>query len=97
MLISCSSCNAKYLVNSADLKPNGRNVQCAKCDFQWFQEPIISYKEQSDSFFTSIDNNQTNIDVNSPVSNLPSTYVKNSKPSIVNSFLVIFFFGYLDH
>ena len=95
MLISCSSCNAKYLVNSADLKPNGRNVECAKCNFQWFQEPTISYKEQSDSFSASIDNNQSNIDVNSSVANLPSTYVKNSKPSIVNSFLVAFFLAIL--
>ena len=37
MLITCSSCNSKYLVNSADLKPNGRIVRCAKCGFDWFQ------------------------------------------------------------
>ena len=39
MLISCSACNSKYLVNSADLKPNGRMVECANCGHQWYQEP----------------------------------------------------------
>ena len=38
MLISCNSCNSKYLVNSAELKPDGRNVQCANCGNQWYQE-----------------------------------------------------------
>ena len=37
MFIQCSECDYKYLVNSADLKPNGRNVQCAKCGNNWFQ------------------------------------------------------------
>ena len=39
MLISCSACNSKYLVNSADLKPDGRMVECASCGHQWYQEP----------------------------------------------------------
>ena len=38
MFIQCSSCNSKYLVNSADLKPNGRLVECANCTHQWYQE-----------------------------------------------------------
>ena len=46
MLISCSFCNSKYLVNSADLKPNGRNVQCAKCGNNWFQTTLA----QDESF-----------------------------------------------
>ena len=41
MLIRCSSCNSKYLVNSADLKPEGRMVECASCSHQWHQEPSI--------------------------------------------------------
>ena len=39
MLIRCSACNSKYLVNSADLKPDGRMVECASCGHQWYQEP----------------------------------------------------------
>ena len=45
MLISCSSCNSKYIVNSADLKPDGRTVQCAKCGHNWFQEASIDKEE----------------------------------------------------
>ena len=39
MFIQCSDCKYKYLVNSADLKPNGRLVECANCNHQWFQKP----------------------------------------------------------
>ena len=38
MFIVCSNCEFKYLVNSADLKPNGRMVECANCNHQCFQE-----------------------------------------------------------
>ena len=38
MFIVCSNCEFKYLVNSADLKPNGRMVECVNCNHQWFQE-----------------------------------------------------------
>ena len=39
MFIVCSKCDFKYLINSADLKPNGRMVECANCHHQWFQDP----------------------------------------------------------
>ena len=45
MLISCTSCNSKYLVNSADLKPDGRTVECANCGNQWYQESTLSEEE----------------------------------------------------
>ena len=48
MLVSCSSCNSKYLVNSADLKPDGRTVQCAKCGHNWFQ---TAKKEEFDRLY----------------------------------------------
>ena len=38
MFIRCENCNFKYLVNSADLKPNGRMVECSNCNHQWFQD-----------------------------------------------------------
>lgn len=46
MLISCSFCKSKYLVNSADLKPSGRIVQCAKCKNKWYQELLANEKDQ---------------------------------------------------
>ena len=45
MLLTCSSCNSRYLMNSADLQPNGRTVRCAKCYNEWFQEPNLVKEE----------------------------------------------------
>ena len=87
MLVSCSSCNSKYLVNSADLKPDGRTVQCAKCGHNWFQTAKI---EDEEILSTSIPSSEKKIGRNNNLTtNLPSTYVKEKKFSILNSILVI--------
>ncbi len=88
MLISCSSCNSKYLVNSADLKPDGRTVQCAKCGHNWFQTAKIKDEEISN---TSIPSSEKKIDKNNKnlTTNLPSTYVKEKKLSILNSIMAV--------
>ena len=94
MLLSCSSCNSRYLVNSADLKPNGRIVRCAKCNFEWLQEPILGEEEAlGSSVSTSIkEENKQSKQEKTQASNLPSTYVKDPKPSKINSILVVLFF-----
>ena len=99
MLLTCPSCNSKYLVNSADLKPEGRTVRCVKCRFDWFQTPDL-YEEAVESegiTDTFTPNQHSGLDVNknkkSPVSNLPATYVPDQKPSFVNTSLLIFFIG----
>ena len=95
MLISCTSCKSKYLVNSADLKPNGRSVQCAKCGNQWYQDSILNENDQIEEIITfsapstTLQNQKDNL--KSPTPNLPSTYVKEQKVSILNSILVVFF------
>ena len=88
MLISCSSCNSKYLVNSADLKPDGRTVQCAKCGHNWFQTAKI---EDEEILSTSAPSSEKKIDKsnNNLTTNLPSTFVKEKKFSILNSILVV--------
>ena len=88
MLVSCSSCNSKYLVNSADLKPDGRTVQCAKCGHNWFQTAKI---EDEEILGTSAPSSEKKIDKsnNNLTTNLPSTYVKEKKFSILNSILVV--------
>ncbi len=92
MLISCSSCNSKFLVNSADLKPNGRTVQCAKCGHNWFQTASIDNDEVLSHSAPSTNDVKKNLNhQNSEVINLPSTYVKEPKVSIVNSLLIIVF------
>ena len=97
MLISCDSCKSKYLVNSADLKPDGRTVQCAKCGNQWYQDHIIHENKQinvKETISTSAPSitfsaqNKKNI-LKQPTPNLPSTYVKEESPKIVNSLLII--------
>ena len=93
MLISCTSCKSKYLVNSADLKPAGRTVKCANCGNQWYQkikdneeEEILTQSAPSTSKIESEIN-----ELSLPTPNLPSTYVKEQKVSVLNSILVILF------
>ena len=95
MFIECSNCEFKYLVNSADLKPNGRMVECANCNHQWFQElnktevfsAIPSLKKKN-----SVDSEKLNKNIenkNEIVKNLPSTIVRQEKPRILNSIIAI--------
>ena len=96
MFIVCSNCEFKYLVNSADLKPNGRMVECANCNHQWFQElddtditsSVPSTKKKE--FDQNLKNNNQNEKLEKdPVRNLPSTVVRQEKPSVINSTIVI--------
>ena len=95
MFIVCSNCQFRYLVNSADLKPNGRMVECANCGHQWYQElneaetysSVPQFKKQNVKNEESIDNKDEN--KNQIVKNLPSTVVKQEKPSVTNSILVV--------
>ena len=92
MLIACTSCNSKYLVNSADLKPDGRTVQCANCGHQWYQGSSVGEEVLSSSIPSSSTTNnasENNSNVSRP--NLPSTYVKEQEKSIVNSILIVVF------
>jgi len=100
MFIQCSDCDYKYLVNSADLKPDGRMVECANCNHRWFQE-IIQDEDILSSSVPKTSNpkskkNLVNEKVNedylssTQIKNLPSTIVKEKKVSIVNTFLVVF-------
>mgnify|MGYP003310389152 FL=1 len=96
MFIVCSNCEFKYLVNSADLKPNGRMVECANCNHQWFQElddtditssvPSTKKEELNQNLKN---NNQKEKLKKDPVRNLPSTVVRQEKPSVINSTIVI--------
>ena len=95
MFIECSNCEFKYLVNSADLKPNGRMVECANCNHQWFQE--LNNTEALSAVPSSkkdnlVDNEKLNKNIenkNEIVKNLPSTRVRQEKPSILNSIIAL--------
>ena len=101
MFIECSNCDFKYLVNSADLKPNGRMVECANCNHQWFQElnntkafsAVPSSKKDN-----LVDNEKPNKNIknkNEIVKNLPSTIVRQEKPSILNSIIVVLLISFI--
>ena len=94
MLISCTSCHSKYLINSADLKPDGRTVQCANCGNQWYQENSLSDEEEiliPSTISTSTNSQTEKKESNLSSRNLPSTYVKEKKVSVLNSILVVIF------
>ena len=91
MLLSCSSCNSKYLLNSADLKPNGRTVRCITCGYEWYQEPNLTEDEPLEDP-TSVNFKKEKDGVKSQkkiTSNLPSTYLVEEKPKIFNSIMVV--------
>ena len=92
MMLVCSSCNSRYLVNSGDLKPDGRVVRCAKCDYEWFQGPNLTEEEtlESSPLNTSEEENNQLVSEKKSVTNLPSTYIKEEKASLFNSILIIF-------
>ena len=95
MFIECSNCEFKYLVNSADLKPNGRMVECANCNHQWFQQlddseifsAVPSSKKENTVNKKTIDEKNSN--KNQIVKNLPSTIVRKERPKILNSILAV--------
>ena len=45
MILSCSACSTRFLVDPALLGPEGRRVRCAKCGHQWKQTPAEDLAE----------------------------------------------------
>ena len=105
MFIQCSDCDYKYIVNSADLKPDGRMVECANCNHRWYQEPLKAKEFLSSSIpnVSSEDRNtneqnkknDANAILDKEIKNLPSTVVREKKVSLLNTFLVIFMLVFL--
>src|SRR3982751_4575430 len=48
MILTCESCHTRYLVPGDAIGPDGREVRCAACHHQWFQEPqeFFQYVEE---------------------------------------------------
>ena len=95
MFIQCSVCDYKYIVNSADLKPDGRMVECANCNHRWYQEPLQSEELLSSSVphvpqedqVSKVKNNleENDVNVTEEIKNLPSTVVREKKVSEIYS------------
>ena len=105
MFIQCSDCDYKYIVNSADLKPDGRMVECANCNHRWYQE-LLQAEELISPSLPSTSSEKTANDerykkndekkiLTKEIKNLPSTVVREKKVSLVNTFLVIFLLIFL--
>ena len=39
MIINCTSCSTRFLVDAAAIGRKGRQVRCARCQHDWFQSP----------------------------------------------------------
>ena len=62
MIISCTSCNTKFEINSDLIHESGRLLQCSKCNHQWF----FTRKHEKEQITTTIDqlNTQEDTDYN---------------------------------
>ena len=39
MILTCTHCSARYLIDPASIGEEGRRVRCAQCGHTWFEEP----------------------------------------------------------
>jgi len=95
MILSCSSCGAKYLVDIHQIK-YGRHVKCFRCSHVWYHENK-SYNPNVDDQIKD-NNHQTTIETINDDSNLPVIYKKKKTiplPFILLIFLVIFYTAHL--
>jgi predicted Zn finger-like uncharacterized protein len=85
MIISCSSCEAKYLVDPVQLS-KGRQVRCARCNFSWFQDNAGFENNESAPDSRKV------LEKRDPQSdkNLPAVYKKKNKLSGDRIAIIIF-------
>jgi predicted Zn finger-like uncharacterized protein len=48
MILTCSSCATRFLVDAAAIGAAGRHVRCARCQHGWFQEPAADLPRSVD-------------------------------------------------
>ena len=84
MIISCTSCEAKYLVDPVQISV-GRQVRCARCNFSWFQDNTGFEVNES------VSNSEEVIEKRNPESdkNLPAVYKEKKKLSRDNIAIII--------
>ncbi len=45
MILSCNNCGAKFNVKDEDIGPDGRDVRCSVCAYEWFQSSNLEPKK----------------------------------------------------
>mgnify|MGYP003954543099 CR=1 FL=1 len=58
MILSCNSCEKKFVVPDAAISASGRTVQCGSCGNKWKQFPINNQKNK-DQLIKKISSNKT--------------------------------------
>ena len=96
MILSCSSCSAKYLVDNHQIK-FGRHVKCIRCNHIWYFENL-NYDPHQDTIKNDEKASLKQADINDS-SNLPVVYKNNKKKNnslvfILLIFLVVFYAFY---
>ena len=74
MIISCTSCATRYVIQEKEIGGNGRAVKCIKCNYCW----IISSNSEKPFWVT---NNKTGA---YPLSISPETYLANNIEDTIN-------------
>ena len=90
MIISCPSCDAKYLVDPVQISI-GRQVRCARCNFSWFQDNK-NFEVEKSRIIINRNPKKSNSNSNK---NLPAVYKEKKKiPSdlIVMTIFISFIF-----
>jgi predicted Zn finger-like uncharacterized protein len=46
MILQCSQCSTRYVVQAASIPASGRKVKCARCGHTWHQEPATAEEQE---------------------------------------------------
>ena len=58
MILSCNSCEKKFVVPDNAIGASGRLVQCSSCGNKWKQFPVKSQKKIKEKIVPTIENNK---------------------------------------
>ena len=88
MIITCTSCSARYLVKASDIG-QGRQVKCTRCSFSWFQDND-TYLVGNDELISEVNVTIQQERSASDDANLPVVY-KRQNGSLPLPFLILIF------
>lgn len=63
MILICPDCSTRYLLSASAIGEEGRNVRCAKCDHEWFQE---SEEDENKSLADDLDSLTDSVEEEQP-------------------------------